>query len=101
MAQHEVEVTLITKPGCHLCDEARPILDEAIAHLRGENITVSLTEQNMLEDERLVAEYQEDIPVVLIDGKRHSYWHIDRDRFIEAVRKRHNRGLRGLLRKHT
>ena len=97
-AEKAIQVTFITKPGCHLCDEARPVLESAITQLRIDAIPITLTERNMLDDEHLVATYQEDIPVVLIDGKRHSYWHVDEERLVTAIRKRWNRGLRGLWR---
>lgn len=99
MAGRVTEITFITKPGCYLCDEARPVLDDALETLRADGIAVSLAELNMLDDDELVMKYQEDIPVVLIDGKRHSYWHVDRERFIAAVTRRATRGFRGLLRK--
>lgn len=87
-----VNVTLISKPGCHLCDEARAVLDSAIEDLGSQGITVDLTERNMLDDPALIAEYQEDIPVVLIEGKRHAFWRVDQERFMTAVRKRASRG---------
>ncbi|WP_217133685.1 glutaredoxin family protein [Leucobacter chinensis] len=98
MSKRVIEVTFITKPGCHLCDDARPVLEDALSELRAEGIEAQLTELNMLDDETLISRYQEDIPVVLIDGKRHSYWRVDRERFIAAVTKRAARGLRGLFR---
>lgn len=92
-----VNVTLISKPGCHLCDEARAVLDTAITDLGAQGITVELAEQNMLDDPALIAEYQEDIPVVLIEGKRHAFWRVDPDRFTQAIKKRASRGLLGKL----
>lgn len=93
-----VKVTFITKPGCHLCDEARPVLEGAITELAEAGIQVTCEELNMLDDEQLIAEYQEDIPVVLINGKRHSYWHVDHGRFVEAVKKQSRRSFFGKLR---
>lgn len=92
-----VNVTFITKPGCHLCNDARAVLETSIEGLASQGITVDLTEQNMLDDPALVAEYQEDIPVVLIEGKRHAFWRVDPDRFTQAVKKHASRGLFGRL----
>lgn len=97
VGQHPVHVTFITKPGCHLCDEARAVLDAAIEDLGSQGITVDLTERNMLDDPALIAEYQEDIPVVLIEGKRHAFWRVDPDRFTQAIKKQTSRGLLGKL----
>jgi hypothetical protein len=58
-------VTLYTRPGCHLCDEAR----EAILGLRGVVPPFELDEVNIDEDDGLLARYLERIPVVLVDGE--------------------------------
>jgi hypothetical protein len=36
-------------------------------------------------DSGLEKEYGEEVPVTLINGKRHDYFRVDRARFIEAV----------------
>jgi len=58
-------VTLYTRPGCHLCDEAR----EAILGLRGVVPPFSLGEVDIDEDDGLLARYLERIPVVSVDGE--------------------------------
>jgi len=56
-------VTLYTREGCHLCDDARGILIRAQArHL------FELVELDIESDERLMGGYLERIPVVAIDG---------------------------------
>jgi hypothetical protein len=59
------EVRLYTRPGCHLCDEAR----EAILELRASGLGLDLRELNIEGDERLHAEYLERIPVVEVGGE--------------------------------
>ena len=59
------EVTLYTRAGCHLCDEAR----EAIDGLRAEGVALALREIDIEEDARLRAEYAERIPVVEVAGE--------------------------------
>lgn len=76
-------VMLLTKPGCHLCDEARPIVESVVAAHPG----VTLTERSILDDDALREEYAEDIPVVLVDGRVHSTWHVDADRLAAAIEK--------------
>ena len=78
----EFELTLIGKPGCHLCEEAQAVVASAIAEFDGE---VTLVEKNILEDDALFAKYSEEIPVLLINGKVHNYWHIDPDRLKAAL----------------
>jgi len=58
-------VTLYTRPGCHLCDEAR----QAILGLRDEVPPFELREVNIAQDEDLMARYLERIPVVVVDGE--------------------------------
>lgn len=76
-------VTLLTKPGCHLCDDARPIVERVVAEHPG----TTLQELSILDDDALRLEYAEDIPVVLVDGRVHSNWHVDADRLRRALEK--------------
>ena len=56
-------VTLYTRAGCCLCDDAREVLLRVrTAH------PFELLERNIEEDERLLRSYLERIPVVTIDG---------------------------------
>jgi glutaredoxin len=57
-------VTLYTRPGCHLCDEAR----EAILSLRPELPTFDLMEVDIGSDDALHSRYLERIPVIEVDG---------------------------------
>lgn len=82
-----VAVTLLTKPGCHLCDTARQTVTEVIRAVQGEGVPASLTEIDILTDPQLTRKYAEDIPVVLIGKRRHSFWHVDAARLTAAVRK--------------
>ncbi|MEY4398175.1 MAG: hypothetical protein RLZ53_751 [Actinomycetota bacterium] len=79
----EIELTLIGKPGCHLCDEAEAVVNEVLAEVA---VQVSLTKLDILEDEELFARFSEEIPVLLIDGQVHNYWRIDPQRLKEALR---------------
>jgi glutaredoxin len=58
-------VTLLGRPGCHLCDEAR----EALIALRQEGVRFELRELNIEDDERLLAAHLERIPVIELDGE--------------------------------
>jgi len=74
-------LTLISKPGCHLCDEARSVITEVLVSFP----EVTFEEKNMLEDQGLVNLYSEEIPVVLIDGRQHSFWRVDEKRLRSAL----------------
>lgn len=57
------------------------VLDE-LSSTPGER---SFAELNIDEDAELRARYSEEVPVVLIDGKVHNFWHIDADRLRAAL----------------
>ena len=78
----KIELTLIGKPGCHLCDDAEAVVLEVMSEFAD---SVSLTKQNILDDDALFARYSEEIPVLLIDGKVHNYWRIDPERLRSAL----------------
>lgn len=80
----EIQLTLVGKPGCHLCDDAEAVIQDVLADFEG---SVTLTKQNILDDDELFARYSEEIPVLLINGQVHNYWRIDRIRFREALQK--------------
>ncbi|WP_253786149.1 glutaredoxin family protein [Rhodoluna limnophila] len=82
-----MELTLIGKPGCHLCDDARDAVNRVVADFEQRHATasVSLTELNILDDAELATRYSEEIPVLLINGQVHNYWRIDEVRFTAAL----------------
>ena len=59
----KAQVTLYTRPGCHLCDEAK----EAMLAARCES-EYTLREINIDLDPELTRRYGWDIPVVVING---------------------------------
>jgi glutaredoxin len=82
-----IELTLIGKPGCHLCEDAELAIDRVLATFLAANpsVAVSMTQKNILDDAELAARYSEEIPVLLINGKVHNYWRIDEERFASAL----------------
>ncbi|GDX31588.1 hypothetical protein LBMAG15_05220 [Actinomycetes bacterium] len=73
-------VTIVGKPGCHLCDEARVIVAQVCAETGA-----TFDELSVLDDAALFDAYWEKIPVLLIDGAVHDFWRIDPDRLREAL----------------
>ena len=78
-----IDLTLIGKSGCHLCDEARVTVNAVVGAFRAEytgvarHIQVNLVEHDILVGEELWNKYSEEVPVQLINGKIHNYWRID------------------------
>jgi glutaredoxin len=58
------KLTLYGKPGCHLCEEARAVVDEV-----RERRPFELEEVDITRDPALEARYRERIPVVAINGE--------------------------------
>ena len=86
-----INVELIGKSGCHLCDDARVVVNAVIGDFRAQNtgvarhVQVDFAEHDILVDEELAKKYQDEIPVVLINGKVHNYWRIDPERLRSAL----------------
>lgn len=60
-----ITVRLLSRPGCHLCDEAR----EGILAIRAEGAEFTLEEVDIDSDDALLRAYLEKIPVVSVDGE--------------------------------
>lgn len=82
-----IELTLIGKPGCHLCEDADSAVERVLVPFLAANpsVSVSLTQHSILDDAELAARYSEEIPVLLINGTVHNYWRIDEERFMRAL----------------
>ena len=74
-------LTLIGKPGCHLCDDARAVVTSVLADFS----SVALEEFSILDDPALYEKYVEEIPVLLVNGKVHNIWRVDSDRLRNAL----------------
>jgi len=82
------ELTLITKPDCHLCDVAREVIDMTLAGLPASVAeSVEVTERSIADDAALYEKWWEKIPVVLIDGELHGHWRVSQDRLESALRR--------------
>jgi glutaredoxin len=76
-------VRLYAKPGCHLCDDARVVIEQVCAELgeRYEEIDITAGEDS----ERLMRTYGEEIPVTFVDGRQHDFWRVDAARLRAAL----------------
>lgn len=75
-------IDLMGKPGCHLCDDARAIVNEVLDDFP----EAEFVEHNILDDVELFETLKNDIPVVLINGQRHATWRVDADAFRAALK---------------
>jgi len=73
-------VTLYTRPGCHLCDDARAVVQSVCADLGESFEEVDITTDDDLEDR-----FGEDVPVTFVDGRQHDFWRVDPTRLRAAL----------------
>ena len=80
-------LTLIGKPGCHLCDDARDVVAAVVEELGSVASAPSITieERSILDDEELLLAYEEEIPVLLLNGRVHNIWRVDPARLRAAL----------------
>ncbi len=74
-------VTLYSRPGCHLCDDARAVI-EAVCEELGE----SYEELSIDDDPVLADRFANEIPVTFVDGRQHDFWRVSPDRLRAALR---------------
>ncbi len=73
-------VIIYSRKNCHLCEVAKEVVESAQNEAKFELEVVFIDGNSELE--KL---YGEEVPVTMINGKRHDYFKVDRARFIEAV----------------
>lgn len=74
-------LTFIGKPDCHLCEDARLVVDEVLVEFPG----VDLVERSILDEPELFDAYVDEIPVLLIDDRVHTIWRVDAGRLRTAL----------------
>ena len=73
-------VLLYSKPGCHLCQDAREVVAQVCAEVGSDFEEVDITG-----DPGLMRTYGEQIPVTFVDGAQHDFWRVDADRLRSAL----------------
>ncbi|MBB6627394.1 glutaredoxin family protein [Nocardioides sp. KIGAM211] len=73
-------VTLYSRPGCHLCEDARTVIERVCAALGEEYAEVSIDD-----DPELQRRFGDEIPVTFVDGRQHDFWRVDETRLRAAL----------------
>lgn len=77
-----ITLSIVGKPECHLCDDAKSVIDDVLKLFPEVEV-----EEVSLEDNPLWSDiYGERIPVILINGVEHAQWRVDPERLTEALR---------------
>jgi glutaredoxin len=70
-------VTLISRAGCHLCEDAEAVLDRILPG--------DWTRLDVESDVELERDYGDRVPVVLLDGVEHGYWRVEEGRLLRDL----------------
>ena len=75
-------VTVLVRPGCHLCDVALDVVHRVAGGL---DEAVEVIDIDSSGDPELLERHSEQVPVVLVDGRVHDFWRVDEDRLTRAL----------------
>lgn len=73
-------ITLLAKPGCHLCDEARAVIERVAGEFG-----VGWTERDITASPQDMQEYWDKIPVTFVDGVQIDFWRVSEARLRAAL----------------
>jgi glutaredoxin len=73
-------ITLLSRPGCHLCDDAREVIRQVAGDL-----DVAWEERDITLSEEDMREYWDKIPVTFVDGIQHDFWRVSENRLRAAL----------------
>jgi glutaredoxin len=73
-------VLLLSKPGCHLCDDARAVVTKVAGELG-----VAWEERDITASEEDTRLYWDQIPVTFVDGVQHDFWRVEESRLRAAL----------------
>ncbi len=76
-------ITLISRVNCHLCADALAVISRVAADLG-----VGWVELDVDADPKLLDQYSEHVPVVLVDGVQHDFFRVDENRLRQALAKK-------------
>ena len=80
MSRGPHRVTLLTRPGCHLCEDARAVVARVAADL-----AVGWEERDITASPDDLARYSDMVPVTLVDGVQHDFWRVSEERLRAAL----------------
>ena len=79
-------VTVYSRSGCHLCENAELTLVELTEELNFE-LEIKLIDGS----EELEKLYGHEVPVIHIDGEHHDFFRVDVERFKSSLERHHQR----------
>ena len=85
---NRAHVELLTRAGCGICERVHGRLAELADELDFDLSSTDVDAAAAAGDSGLRAEFGDRLPVVLLDGREHSYWDIDEERLRSDISRR-------------
>ena len=76
------KITIYSRQGCHLCDDAFNTLESMRKELNFEIEVIDIDQ-----DAELIKLYSDQVPVIHIDGEHHDFYKVDPTRFRSSLEK--------------
>ena len=73
-------ILLLSRPGCHLCDDARAVIERVAAELGA-----GYAERDITASPQDMQEYWDKIPVTFVDGIQLDFWRVSETRLRTAL----------------
>ncbi|GJP27945.1 hypothetical protein NJB18091_06960 [Mycobacterium marinum] len=77
---HRRQVELLTRDGCAICLQVHAQLAELAGELDFDLVSTDVDVAASAGNAQLRAEFGDRLPVILLDGREHSYWEVDEPR---------------------
>jgi hypothetical protein len=79
-AGQRARILLLSRPGCHLCDDARAVIERVAADL-----STGWAERDITGSAEDMKEYWDKIPVTFVDGVQIDFWRVSETRLRIAL----------------
>jgi glutaredoxin len=76
-----MRLTIYSKPGCHLCVEMKAMVERTVHH----RPDIAVEEIDISRDPSLLAQYELEIPVLMIDGKKAAKYRITAEELARRI----------------
>ena len=83
-----MQLTIYSRPGCHLCDEMKAVVERVVRSAAG---PLTIEAVDISTDPALEARYGVEIPVLLIDGKKVAKYRVREDDLRRILTSRNSR----------
>jgi hypothetical protein len=82
-----IEIKLIGRNGCHLCEIAQGDLARVIARFAHEFPDAEYSIDDLdIDQNPQYSHFTDEVPVLLINGQQVAFWRIDQDRVFDKLR---------------